>query len=126
MSDKLRYGIGILLLCACAGLLIAACVPLPVKESFSFSGSGRGSAVLSPIPHLSSGDVFNRGTAEELCKLPGIGSTIAGRILQEREANGLFIYAEDIISVNGIGEKKLEQIRPYLIPEENSENLRED
>ena len=35
-------------------------------------------------------------------------------MIDEREKNGLFVYPEDIMSVSGIGIKKLEKIRPYL------------
>lgn len=44
----------------------------------------------------------------ELTELPGVGETIAGYVLDEREANGPFFYPEDLMQVKGIGPKKLE------------------
>ena len=59
--------------------------------------------------HINQADVF------ALSKLPGIGSTYAQRIIDEREANGPFHYPEDLLSVRGIGEKRLSAIRDLLI-----------
>ena len=59
--------------------------------------------------------IRNTGDLYELTELPGVGETIAGMILDERETNGLFVYPEDLLAVKGIGPKKLEAIRPYLI-----------
>jgi competence protein ComEA len=42
--------------------------------------------------------------------LPGIGETLADRIIAYREANGPFQTIEDLQNVVGIGEKKLDQI----------------
>ena len=52
------------------------------------------------------GDLVNINTAglEELMSLPGIGPVKAQAILDDREANGPYRYAEDLIRVKGIGE----------------------
>ena len=52
----------------------------------------------------------------ELIQLPGIGPTLAQRIVQSRRADGPFLDHEDIKRVRGIGPKTLDQIRPYLRP----------
>ena len=56
----------------------------------------------------------NIATEEELATLPGIGAVLAQRICKDREENGAFLQPEDLLRVNGIGEKKLEAILPYL------------
>ncbi len=48
---------------------------------------------------------INKATAEELQALPGVGEVIAKRIVEYRNANGLFEKASDIMNVKGIGEK---------------------
>ena len=52
----------------------------------------------------------------ELVQLPGIGPTLARRIVESRETDGPFLDHEDIMRVRGIGPKTLEEVRPYLQP----------
>ena len=51
---------------------------------------------------------------EELCGLPGIGPETARRIIEARERSGAFAYAEDLLSVKGIGEKTLQKLLPQI------------
>ena len=57
---------------------------------------------------------INSATAEQLQQLPGIGEKIAERIIKYREENGPFSKIEDLLNVEGIGEKKLEKIKPLI------------
>lgn len=57
---------------------------------------------------------LDRATAEELERLPGIGPSLAARIVAERERGGAFRGAADLLRVPGIGPRKLEAIRPFL------------
>ncbi len=61
-------------------------------------------------------EIININTAglAELQTLDGIGPTYAGRIIEYREANGGFKTIEELINIKGIGEKRLEAIRPYV------------
>jgi comEA protein len=58
---------------------------------------------------------INTATRIHLENIPGIGQTIAERILEYRENNGPFKEDEDLKAVKGIGDKKLEAIKSYII-----------
>lgn len=57
---------------------------------------------------------INRAAAEELTTLPGIGASLAQRIVDDRAANGPFDTPEDLMRVSGIGEKKFEELRDCI------------
>lgn len=57
---------------------------------------------------------LNAATAEELDSLPGIGPVIAERIIAYREENGPYVSVEELLAVQGIGEKTLSELREYL------------
>ncbi len=57
---------------------------------------------------------LNSATLAELDSLPGIGPTLAARIVQYRTENGPFASPEELLNVSGIGEKKLAEIRDLV------------
>ena len=67
-------------------------------------------------PGMLEGEVLdlNTATLSDLTRLPGIGQTKAQAILDWREAHGPFRAVEDLLSVDGIGEKTWETLRPYV------------
>ena len=56
----------------------------------------------------------NAAPAEDLENLPGIGPVLAEAIVTYREEHGPFEEIEELKDVYGIGEVKLEEMRPYL------------
>lgn len=57
---------------------------------------------------------LNRATALELQTLPGIGAVLAQRIVAHRQTRGSFHSVEELLEVKGIGQKRLERLRPLL------------
>ncbi|NIS83149.1 MAG: ComEA family DNA-binding protein, partial [Anaerolineales bacterium] len=56
----------------------------------------------------------NIASAPELETLPGIGPSLAQKIIDHREKNGPFLELEDILDVSGIGAVKFEGIRDLI------------
>ncbi|MGD8453413.1 MAG: helix-hairpin-helix domain-containing protein [Phycisphaerae bacterium] len=59
----------------------------------------------------------NTATADELALLPGVGPTLAARIIEHREScttQPAFTAADDLDSVRGFGPKRVAALRPYL------------
>ena len=46
--------------------------------------------------------------------LPGVGPALAHRIVEFRQKNGDSLAFDDLLQVDGIGEKKLKQLYPYF------------
>jgi competence protein ComEA len=57
---------------------------------------------------------INKAPLESLILIPGIGEKIAKRIIEEREKKK-FSKIEDLLKVKGIGNKKIEKIKDYVI-----------
>ncbi len=82
---------------------VSASVPAPTETA----------AAAEVIPD---GEKININTAseEELMKLQGVGKTLAKRIVEKREQLGGFSVVEQLLDVNGIGEKLLQSIRDNI------------
>lgn len=51
---------------------------------------------------------------DDFLSLPGVGVTIADRIMEYRQKNGGLLMVEDLINVEGIGDKKFNELRKYF------------
>ncbi|TVQ61119.1 MAG: ComEA family DNA-binding protein [Phycisphaerales bacterium] len=60
---------------------------------------------------------LNAAPPEELELLPGIGPTLAARIVEERDAEGLFRSVDDLQRVRGIGPRTVERLRAHATVE---------
>jgi len=58
----------------------------------------------------------NQADWPELAELPGLGETLAKRIVDSRRERGPFADHDDLRRVRGIGRKTLDRIKPYLRP----------
>ncbi len=76
-------------------------------EQIIVSGSSA-SPVTDGLIHL------NKASASDLDKLPGIGPTLAQRIIDWRAANGGYRSVDDLRKVGGIGEKLFAGIRKLV------------
>ena len=57
---------------------------------------------------------INSAEYDELITLPGIGPSLARRIIEYRKIYGSFNNLEELKNVNGIGESKFNKIREYI------------
>ena len=116
MFERNRVGIVVALLI----LVFAVCMTeIPVgMNSDTFSGHAdlsREYVKIESVPLYAAGTVpANTVDRDELTVLPGIGETIAAAWIAEYLENGDYHYPEDLLCVKGIGEKKLETLKPLL------------
>jgi DNA uptake protein ComE-like DNA-binding protein len=76
--------------------------------------------MLRPVPAFIAGTkepgqgiAINRADKETLDTLPGISPKIAGLIIEARQIRPFF-YVEDLKIIPGIGDKRVEQLRPLV------------
>lgn len=66
---------------------------------------------------------LNDATEAELMALPGVGPTMAARIVEDRQINGPFLQASDLERVRGIGPSKVsawDTLLSFEIPPDSS------
>jgi competence protein ComEA len=58
---------------------------------------------------------LNRADADELATIPGIGPTLAERIVVFRAANGPFTSPDELLDVEGFTDKRLDTVAQYVV-----------
>ncbi|MDO8683428.1 MAG: helix-hairpin-helix domain-containing protein [Armatimonadota bacterium] len=94
-----------------------------VRVSPSVSPPSQPKTISSAIPSSSGklkvpGEGFvNINTADisELQRLPGVGPSTAQKIIDYRSQIGRFNSADQLMDVRGIGPKKLDKMRPFIV-----------
>lgn len=103
-----------------AGVAILALAALVSLAGYWISrGAFRGRLIeIDDVPPLSARYEVDINAAgwPEFSQLPGVGETLARRIVESREAGGPFADLDDLRRVRGIGPKTLENMKPYLRP----------
>ena len=91
----------------CATLLIVlAVLAVPLSLVASEGAPAAKSTVKSPAQLIN----INTADVSKLSTLPGIGPSIAERIVKFRKQSGAFKSPQDLGKVKGIGEKKLAKV----------------
>jgi competence protein ComEA len=85
-------------------------------EQVIVGGGQQGGASTPGAPAPGSRVSLSSATAEQLDELPGIGPVTAAAIIAYRTAHGGFQRVEDLLDVDGIGEKTLADLRDQVMP----------
>jgi DNA uptake protein ComE-like DNA-binding protein len=88
-------------------------VESPTKKPLSSLERGQSANLNSRHPNTGAIDL-NFSTGQELETLPGIGPTLATRIIEHRTRIGGFSSIDALVEVKGIGTKKLQALSPLV------------
>ena len=86
------------------GILLAAHVQAQSPQQGAANAGGKPLVVVN----------LNTAGVPELAALPGIGEKTAARIVEYRQKNGPFKKIEELMNVQGIGEKSFLKLKPQL------------
>ena len=99
MFSRLQLVTALVLVFALAGVAPATASPAAAPKA--------GASETRPV------DINTADTAA-LESVPGIGKSLSQRIIAFREKNGPFQSVDDLLKVQGVGEKSIQKLRPYL------------
>jgi comEA protein len=71
--------------------------------------------VLAAKPAPSAKVNLNSASVEQLTALPGVGEKLAERIVQYRQKSGGFKSTQDLLNVQGIGEKNFAKLQTFVV-----------
>lgn len=87
------------------------------QETAYIYNNGGENVIVSDTGPSSSGEKINinKATSEELQKINGVGPSLAEKIITYRNQNGKFKSIDELKNVSGIGDKKYETVKEYVI-----------
>jgi competence protein ComEA len=94
--------------------LVAPLVALVLAAPVVLSAQQAAPAAAAPADKAGPTVNINTATSSELESLPGVGPKLAQRIIEYREKNGGFKKLEDLMNVQGIGEKNFLKLKSKL------------
>ena len=112
--------------CAFLGIVVVGAALFDRPMSLNVSGKEYGSFEVVAEAEVSQADLpermesvaaklnINSASKEDLMTLNGIGEKLSERIIEERNFMP-FESVEDLLRVDGIGKKTLEKLRPYIV-----------
>ena len=98
--SRISIAVSVLLL-----LVLAVSAPAPVVAAPA-KAAPAGSEV-RPVD-------LNTADSAALETVPGIGKSLSQRIVAFRDKNGPFQSVDDLLKIQGVGEKSIQKLRPYL------------
>ena len=93
---------------------VSVMVDRKVPSDLIFSGKPGSAGVIMPGEYIN----INSDDASALELLPGIGETLAQRIIQYREEHGPFTKSEDVMNVPGISSTIYNSISEFIRTED--------
>ena len=98
-----------------------AAIPAAAQQTTTEKPAKAGAATAKPAAGAALVNI-NTATQAQLESLPGLGPKVAQRILEYREKNGAFKKVEDLMNVQGIGEKSFLKLKPLLTVSEKEKS----
>jgi competence protein ComEA len=90
-----------------AALVLAALLAAPLV-------SGGQAPTPAANPGAAAAVNINTASTDQLNALPGVGPKLAARIVDYRQKNGGFKKIEDLMQIQGIGEKNFLKLKPLI------------
>jgi competence protein ComEA len=97
-----------------------ACALMFVAGQGRVHAAGQDGKAAAPAPAPLN---LNVATAADLEKLPGVGAAMATRILEYRQKSGGFKKIEELMNIQGIGERNFLRLKPLVtvVPPKSAE-----